>query len=273
MRVCVRRHGFSLLELLVVIAIVAILISLLVPSLMQARELARTTLCTAKLKQLGTAWTMYSNGSDGRAMPLAYTGPEDAPLGKRIYWWGAEDTSSSNVETELGFIAPYLNVTLREESPFECPSQPWGTYLPQGAARQITSTFGYNGYYLSPAKTPGWSGRIGNQRWKRLSDIDRPTEVFVFGDALLVMSERAVFNSALLDPPMVYNGNGGWQKNPNPTTSFRHGGRSTAMVVVDGSSRTISARAEWLTQPKQDVGAVGMENGPHYVPDWRSWRN
>jgi prepilin-type N-terminal cleavage/methylation domain-containing protein len=53
------RQGFTLIELLVVIAIIALLISILVPSLNQARELARCALCRANLHSIGLGISMY----------------------------------------------------------------------------------------------------------------------------------------------------------------------------------------------------------------------
>jgi len=64
----VKSSGFTLIELLVVIAIIALLMAMLVPSLRQAREMAKRVLCVGNLRACGTSLALYA-GSNGDRLP------------------------------------------------------------------------------------------------------------------------------------------------------------------------------------------------------------
>ena len=65
-------RGFTLIELLVVVAIIALLISILLPSLSKARDTARTVKCQANQKQFINATNMYADSNEQEYVPIIY---------------------------------------------------------------------------------------------------------------------------------------------------------------------------------------------------------
>ena len=83
------RPAFTLVELLVVIGIIALLISILLPSLNSARRSANTVKCLSNQRQFGQAVTFFTQEHKGW-MPKAWYNdyPEPAFVGNRNADWG-----------------------------------------------------------------------------------------------------------------------------------------------------------------------------------------
>src|SRR5688572_23524702 len=85
-------RGFTLVELLVVIGIIAVLMSLLLPTLGKARESARRTACLSNLRQVHLSFHFYASGNQDR-VPLGY---RSLPSGVAFKQWNSMVYSSTS---------------------------------------------------------------------------------------------------------------------------------------------------------------------------------
>jgi prepilin-type N-terminal cleavage/methylation domain-containing protein/prepilin-type processing-associated H-X9-DG protein len=96
-------HGFTLVELMVVVAIIALLISILLPSLAKAREQAKATVCGTQLKGIFSALYMYAQ--DNRDQ-----------LPNFNEWW------INRGRVERGFWSDRLMPYVRDAKIYLCPA-------------------------------------------------------------------------------------------------------------------------------------------------------
>ena len=162
------RRGFTLIELLVVIAIIALLVSLLMPSLKQAKELGRAAICQAHVRLVGVAIPQYLNEYDdtlpqyGEAITSSDYASEgvdadnydgsDGPL-RKVIRFALITVWQSNVMDPVrngdGFYAPYLtNSESGKLNLLGCPS------VPDRLERKVYLHNGRpNNYYIERGKS------------------------------------------------------------------------------------------------------------------------
>jgi len=152
--------GFTLVELLVVIGIIALLISILLPSLNRAREQAKRIQCASNLHQLAMAMIMYCNENRQyfpRSAPFTYSGqPEYA---EDWIWWqqASQNTSQGPNRNVLSsplvkFMAGYNTSSVPTppasssllQAVFRCPSDPWQIHVQNSADGSSDGAYYYS---------------------------------------------------------------------------------------------------------------------------------
>ena len=163
---CVIRHSllvissaaFTLIELLVAIAIIAVLASLLLPTLSRSKSSAQRIKCASNLHQLGLAAHLYWDENGGNCFRYSL-GPTN---GGQLYWFGWVGPGAEGqrpFDVTVGALYPYLQGRGVEL----CPSLDYA--MGQFKLKASGAAYGY-GYNLHLSRQPP----VNINRVKRTAD-------------------------------------------------------------------------------------------------------
>ncbi|NOZ63491.1 MAG: type II secretion system protein [Caldiserica bacterium] len=194
-----KKKGFTLIELLVVMAIIAVLVGILLPALLRAREGARRSVCLNNMRQLAQGSYMYYQDWDGW-MPLA-----------KNYWSNKEIPTRNHRPVIEALYPSYVS----NASVFFCPNHDYASNYLQALTEWKEMGYYYWLYQTDPG--PNYIFRrvarkryIYEDNWN-YKEGENSSRVMIFSDLYETANGKATSTHQIspIDiptPPIIFVG-------------------------------------------------------------------
>ncbi|MFT3788539.1 MAG: prepilin-type N-terminal cleavage/methylation domain-containing protein [Tepidisphaeraceae bacterium] len=235
-------RGFTLVELLVVIGIIALLISILLPTLNKVRESAKATQCMANLRTIGQCYFLYTNANKGRGMIFAYdVAPPAGMTSAQQYWFGGVSvlgvgTSATYTwDVKQGYLMAYLH----SEKFLNCPSaaEYYNAYVGGSLKNVPVTTYAYNATASVPFTNPANPYLLGGGA-ATYAGITAPAETMALMDAMNVDGLGTPTACYVSEQPGRPNADGSIG-NKIPNFQGRHGDGFGNVLWYDGHATSL----------------------------------
>lgn len=239
-----KKNGFTLIELLVVIAIIALLLGILLPSLMTAKEQARGVYCRNNIKQMCLAAASYTLDNDDYypiahytnivSQPVASANPlrrshvsvvlPDDPPQKTVYYTYCWDFTTVKNGDTIKTISGTLWQGETIEKVQQCPSYKGGSNSEDDPYTGYNYNTSYIGHGENESMASKYTGKIKiDTDGKKIilpakaSSVNNPTSCALFGDGHWSGGANKFMRS-----PMAWAGDSDWSLRIGGTQGFRH---------------------------------------------------
>jgi prepilin-type N-terminal cleavage/methylation domain-containing protein len=191
-----KKPGFTLVELLVVIAVIAMLMSVLMPSLQKVREQSRQTICGTNLHAIGQGIILYAHNNHDLLVPGDYSVP----------WMVWASMQQQFQQVNLGYLmtSEILPLPDSEKSVFFCPSMKSSVtretsgevYFDYGTFQKCWGQGKYPAPvdYMFNTALDGFGNSVGTGTWPILSHRNRVQYLLTDGSVHSFKVEPLVFD-------------------------------------------------------------------------------
>jgi len=256
--------GFTLVELLVVISIIALLVSILMPALSQARVAAKNVVCQAHLKAWGQVFMLYTMDNDHKFM---------AGFDQFADRNAAMDNCWVNVTREY-YNEPEIRLCVAAKSARDAgqadPMRGWSTDFvgDDSIEDELIGSYGINWWVNNPKKT-AWDGTFAPENKWRKTDVGNANMIPLLGDSTFFLARPQHDDQPPQENGTEYYSNYGLDR----FCVTRHKGKIN-LLFMDASVRPVNIRGElWSLKWHRNYDNTNNTGSNNFLEDSTAWEN